>query len=193
VKSCHRIYLGATRHLRAQRMDTFTFRVPDSLAGRLSSVQMRAWLADFLRQPHILPGDPGSGEERVSLTLPSEAVRHAATFLRCSQSVALRRIATERLAISFSAAAVHQEAIAGRPGGRQSSIPANFPTQPVSGSSFRTTLLPPFHPVSSVRQLSRNSEPVRRIFGVEILFSLIPTVFFLGWLLFAFRGNSKTE
>jgi len=189
VKSCHRIYLGATRHLRAQRMDTFTFRVPDSLAGRLSSVQMRAWLADFLRQPHILPADPGSGEERVSLTLPSEAVRHAATFLRCSQSVALRRIATERLAISFSAAAVHQEAIAGR----QSSIPANFPTQPVSGSSFRTTLLPPFHPVSSVRQLSRNSEPVRRIFGVEILFSLIPTVFFLGWLLFAFRGNSKTE
>ncbi|PYJ27266.1 MAG: hypothetical protein DME89_09710 [Verrucomicrobia bacterium] len=93
-------------------MDTFTFRVPDSLAGRLSSVQMRAWLADFLRQPHILPADPGSGEERVSLTLPSEAVRHAATFLRCSQSVALRRIATERLAISFSAAAVHQEAIA---------------------------------------------------------------------------------
>jgi len=174
-------------------MDTFTFRVPDSLAGRLSSVQMRAWLADFLRQPHILPADPGSGEERVSLTLPSEVVRHAATFLRCSQSVALRRIATERLAISFSAA-VHQEAIAGHPGSRQSTIPANFPTQPVSGSSFRTTtLLPPFHPVSSVRQLSRNSEPVRRIFGVEILFSLIPTVFFFGWLLFAFRGSTKTE
>ncbi len=173
-------------------MDTFTFRVPESLAGRLSSVQMRAWLADFLRQPHILPADPGSGDERVSLTLPSEVVRHAATFLRCSQSVALRRIATERLAISFSAA-VHQEAIAGRPGGRQSSIPANFPTQPVSGSSFRTTLLPPFHPVSSVRQLSRNSEPVRRTFGVEILFSLIPTVFFLGWLLFAFRGSTTTE
>ncbi len=101
VKSCHGIYFGATRNLRAQRMETFTFRVPESLAGRLSSVQMRAWLADFLRQPHILPADPGSGEERVSLTLPSEVVRHAATFLRCSQSVALRRIATERLAICF--------------------------------------------------------------------------------------------
>ena len=30
---------------------TVTFRVPPSLAGRLTSAQMRSWLADFLRQP----------------------------------------------------------------------------------------------------------------------------------------------
>jgi hypothetical protein len=78
-------------------MATFTFRIPDSVTGRLSSAQMRSWLADFLRQPHALPADPGSGEERISLTLPNEAVSDAASFLRCSPSCALRRVAAERL------------------------------------------------------------------------------------------------
>lgn len=78
---------------------TFTFRIPDSLAGRLNSAQMRTWLADFLRCPNSLPPDPGSGEERVSLTLPRELVGSAAGYLRCSPSEALRRIAAPRLGV----------------------------------------------------------------------------------------------
>jgi len=171
-------------------MATFTLRITNALAGRLASTEMRSWLTDFLRLPRPLPPDPGSGEERISLTLPSESVRSAAGFLCCSSSVALRRIAAERLGIS---AAVHQEVLADHPGGRQSGIPSTFPTQLISGNSFRTTLLPPFHPVSSVRQLSRNSQPVRRISGIEILLSLIPGILFLGWLLFALRGSAKAE
>lgn len=173
-------------------MDTFTFRVPESLAGHLSSVQMRSWLDDFLRQPHILQPDPGAGEERVSLTLPMEAVRSATGFLRCSPSVTLRRIAAERLGIS---AAVQQGPLPGRSVGQQIGIPATFQTitQPISGSSFRTSLTPPFHSMSSVRQPSWNPRPVRKISGIEILLSLIPGVLLLGWLVFAIRGSAKTE
>ena len=93
-------------------MATFTFRIPDSVTGRLSSAQMRSWLADFLRQPHALPADPGSGEERISLTLPKEAVSDAASLLRCSPSCALRRVAAERLRIS---AAVVQKTASAHP------------------------------------------------------------------------------
>jgi hypothetical protein len=76
-------------------MTTFTFRVSDSLADRLSSAQMRSWIAEFLRQPHPLPRDPGSGPARVSLTLPDDAVRAVAGHLGCSASEALRRLVAD--------------------------------------------------------------------------------------------------
>jgi hypothetical protein len=78
-------------------MATFTLRVPDVMAGRLDSAQMRSWLSDFLQYPHALPPDPGSGYERVCLTLPKEMVRDASGYLRCSPSASLRRLAAERL------------------------------------------------------------------------------------------------
>jgi hypothetical protein len=78
-------------------MATFTFRIPDSMAGHLSSAEMRSWLTQFLRNPHPLPPDPGSGYERISLTLPSRLVQTAAFNLRCSPSQALRRLAQEHL------------------------------------------------------------------------------------------------
>ena len=78
-------------------MATFTFRIPDSMAGRLSSSEMRSWLAQFLRNPHPLPPDPGSGCERISLTLPKGLVQTAAFDLRCPPSQALRRVAREHL------------------------------------------------------------------------------------------------
>jgi hypothetical protein len=78
-------------------MATFTFRIPNNMAGRLSSAAMRSRLTQFLRNPHSLPPDPGSGYERTSLTLPGELVQQAGGFLRCSPSAALRRIAAERL------------------------------------------------------------------------------------------------
>ena len=78
-------------------MATFTFRIPDDMAGRLSSAEMRSWLSQFLRNPHPLPPDPGSGNERTSLTLPRELVRDISGFLRCPPSQALRRLAMGRL------------------------------------------------------------------------------------------------
>jgi hypothetical protein len=76
---------------------TFTFRIPDSMAGRLSSAGMRAWLTQFRRSPYPLPQDPGSGSERISLTLPRELVRDVAGYVHCSASIALRRVAAAHL------------------------------------------------------------------------------------------------
>jgi hypothetical protein len=80
-------------------MTTFTFRASEEITGRLSSAEMRSWLNDFLRQPHPLPPDPGSGFGRVSLTLPANAVTAVATYSQCAISSALRRIAVERLGL----------------------------------------------------------------------------------------------
>src|SRR5271157_4017982 len=84
-------------------MATFTFRIPDSMAGHLSSSEMRSWLTEFLRNPHPLPPDPGSGYERISLTLPKGLVQTAAFNLRCPPSRALRRLAQEHLGPTESA------------------------------------------------------------------------------------------
>jgi hypothetical protein len=84
---------------------TFTIRLPDSMAGQLGSAEVRDWLGDFLRAPRQLPDDPGSGDFRVSLTLPEELVRSLAAQLGCSPSTALRRLAAWRLGIWQSPAA----------------------------------------------------------------------------------------
>ena len=158
-------------------MGTLTFRIPQGLAGRLTSARMQSWLADFLRQPHVLPADPGSGEERISLTLPGESVRAAAGFLRCSSSAALRRIAAERLGISSGVAqsvpARSQEAPSG-------TIP-NWP--PLLYSQF-TTGMPP---------TNTSQERKREISGIEVLFSVIPGMVFLGCLLFAVTRGAEPE
>jgi len=78
-------------------MTTFTLRGSEALTGRLSSAQMRSWLEDFLRQPHTLPPDPGSGSGRVSMTLTGSAVSTVTAYCRCEVSSVLRRIAVERL------------------------------------------------------------------------------------------------
>jgi hypothetical protein len=87
-------------------MTTFTLRVSGNVADRLNSAQMRSWLAEFLRQPHSLPPDPGPGDDRISLTLPAESVHGVAGILRCSPSEALRRLAVK--AIGPSAAVIQQ-------------------------------------------------------------------------------------
>ena len=78
-------------------MTTVTVRVPESMAERLTSAQMRSWLVDFLRRPHSLPPDPGSGEQRVSLTLSREEVLQVAGSLRCSPSVAVELDSVEAM------------------------------------------------------------------------------------------------
>jgi hypothetical protein len=78
-------------------MTTFTLRAPNELTRQLSSAEMRSWLTDFVGNPHSLPPDPGSGDGRVSLTLPNDVVHVVAGYSRCSVSSALRRIASERI------------------------------------------------------------------------------------------------
>jgi hypothetical protein len=78
-------------------MKTFTLRGPDGMAEQLSSATMRTWLEDFLRNPHALPPDPGSGYERVSLTLPESVVMSVASRCGSGVSSTLRRISAERL------------------------------------------------------------------------------------------------
>jgi hypothetical protein len=78
-------------------MTTFTFRAPNQLAANLRSAEMRSWLDDFVRQPHALPIDPGSGGGRISLTLPESTVKSVAAYCQCGISSALRRIAFEKL------------------------------------------------------------------------------------------------
>jgi hypothetical protein len=78
-------------------MTTFTLRVSQVVAARLTSVQMRSWLDAFLQQPHTLPIDPGPGDGRISLTLSPSVVNAVATYSGCLPSSALRRIAIERL------------------------------------------------------------------------------------------------
>lgn len=77
-------------------MTTFTLRVSNSLADRLSSAQMRAWIGEFLRGPRPLPPDPGPGDRRMSLTLAADQVKQLAAVLGCPPSSALRRLAAER-------------------------------------------------------------------------------------------------
>ncbi len=74
-------------------MTVFTVRTTNTPGNQFSSRQMRSWIAEFLRQPHPLPADPGPGEDRISLNLPEESVHELAEFLDCPSSSALRRLA----------------------------------------------------------------------------------------------------
>jgi len=78
-------------------METFTLRVPPGWQRSLDSSRMRAWLADYLRQPGPLPLDPGPGDARVSLSLPRRPVKVLAALLECSVSASLRRLSVGRL------------------------------------------------------------------------------------------------
>jgi hypothetical protein len=128
---------------------TFTFRIPDSMTGRLSSGEMRSWLTRFLRDPQPLPPDPGSGDERTSLTLPRELVRGASEYLRCSPSTALRRIAAGHLGANRPPADRDMRPVAsppvtsapGIPGGAWSPVPGGYWRKPanVAQASTRPT------------------------------------------------------
>jgi hypothetical protein len=113
-------------------MTTFTFRVSNSLADRLSSARMRSWIAEFLRQPQPLPLDPGPGQDRISLTLPGESVHALAGFLRCSPSEALRRVALNALGPSPVVLAAQGELEPRNTSWRPSEAPPRSRPQPES-------------------------------------------------------------
>jgi hypothetical protein len=204
--------------LSGARIATFTLRVPIRLAARLSSAEMRSWLADFLRQPHALPADPGSGEKRISLTLPPQLVRDAASFLSCSPSAALRRIAAERLGMSPD--------IAQGPASN-ASYPSRYlassqaPARPVLGNprtGFKAPYLPPtelhegipaVHPPENLIRIwppapassgpnkkipgseSLPGRSVRKIFALPMALSLIPALVFFGWHFLTSRSEGS--
>jgi hypothetical protein len=95
-------------------MTEFTVRTTKTLGSQLSSAQMRSWIAEFLRQPHRLPPDPGAGEHRSSLSLPGESVRDLTACLRCSPSSALRRLALDAMRSSPAFLAAHSDDVATR-------------------------------------------------------------------------------
>jgi hypothetical protein len=95
-------------------MTEFTVRTTTTLGNQLNSAQMRSWIAEFLRQPHRLPPDPGAGEHRSSLTLPGESVRDLTAYLRCSPSSALRRLALDAMRSSPAFLAAHGDDVATR-------------------------------------------------------------------------------
>jgi len=80
-------------------MATFTFRISEDLRTHLNSAKMRSWIAEFISNPRQVPPDPGPGDGRISLTLPSDNVREVAALLHCEPSCALRRLAAERVGL----------------------------------------------------------------------------------------------
>ena len=145
---------------------TFTFRIPDNMAARLGSAEMRSWLNDFLRNPHALPPDPGSGYERTSLTLPRELVAHVAGYLRCSPSTALRRLAQERLSpkppTTISPPTIPR--------------PAPFATP---AQTFRTAPPVPRHPVATGPRSISHQDKVAAAIGQVIAGALSLAIVFL--------------
>jgi hypothetical protein len=95
-------------------MTEFTVRTTKTLGSQLNSAQMRSWIAEFLRQPHRLPSDPGAGEHRSSLSLPGESVCDLTAYLRCSPSSALRRLALDAMRSSPAFLAAHGDDVATR-------------------------------------------------------------------------------
>jgi hypothetical protein len=72
-------------------------RGPAELCRQMDSRTVTRWLGDYLRQPHHLAADPGSGEARVALYLPARAVRALTVYTNRSAAESLRRLAVTRL------------------------------------------------------------------------------------------------
>jgi hypothetical protein len=67
-------------------------RIPESWYGRVHSAEVRGWMQSWFRNPYSLPSDPGASEARISLALPSRAVKVLEGLTGDSPSVALRRL-----------------------------------------------------------------------------------------------------
>ena len=147
-------------------MMTFTFRIPDSMAGRLCSAEMRSWLTWFLRNPHPLPPDPGSGYERTSLTLPRELVLAVSQQLRCSPSTALRRLAQEHLSPSRASAIISPPV----------PRPAPFPAQ---AQTSRTAPPVPRHTIATGSRSISQQDKVAAAIGQLIAGALSLAIVFL--------------
>lgn len=78
-------------------LSVFSLRMPAEWKGKIDSEGVRAWLGQYFRRPVALPEDPGSGEARISLSLPERAVKTFAASLGESDSGALRRLIAGQL------------------------------------------------------------------------------------------------
>jgi hypothetical protein len=151
---------------------TFTFRLPNSLADQVSSGQMRSWIAEFLRQPHPLPQDPGSGPSRVSLTLPEDSVRAVAGHLRCSPSEALRRLAAEAVGPCTGVVAA------------QTHVPVNLPSWMPQEAHARVQPTP--------RSTQLTPEAVNQLLGL-IAWAVMVGIGLLVWYLISSRKGKQLK
>lgn len=83
--------------MRRYGSNSISLRAPASWEGCLDSGEVKGWLADYLRQPHPLPPDPGAGNERLFLSLPRRAVEALTREIGDTQSAALRRLIAPHL------------------------------------------------------------------------------------------------
>jgi len=68
-------------------------RCPSGWQGRVNSDQLRAWVLAWLRQPVILPGDPGPGPYKLSIRFSGMEFAALRKARRTSLSSDLRAIA----------------------------------------------------------------------------------------------------
>ena len=81
---------------------TFTLRVPLGWQS-LGSANVRPMLATYLQRPTPdLPADPGPGDARLSLSLPSRAVKVVSALLNENESAALRRVIAASRGLPFT-------------------------------------------------------------------------------------------
>jgi hypothetical protein len=78
-------------------MATFTFRVPERWVGKIDSKSVQLWLNEYLKNPVVLPPDPGAGKLRISISLPDPTLKIIRRVKEGSISGALRRIVSRRL------------------------------------------------------------------------------------------------
>lgn len=156
-----------------------TFRVSQCLASQLSSAEMRSWLEDFLRQPHALPGDPGPGDARISLTLPRNAVGAVAAHLRCSPSSGLRRIAIERLG-----------AVKPLAGSQAPCVPMGGPPLARAGQAAWSPSTPHW---TEAPNSAQDGPAMDKTLAELLIPVLIWMLAFGGWLYLNFRKGKRTE
>jgi len=80
-------------------MSRVTIRIPTSWSGRVDTRRVKDWLGGFLRKPRALPPDPGSGPERVCLSIPARALKALEVVTNESRSVGLRRLMASQLPV----------------------------------------------------------------------------------------------
>jgi hypothetical protein len=100
-----------------------TVRVPGAWVGRVSSAEVKQWIADYFRNPQPLPADPGAGEGFLRLSLGKRAMRALAAATDEEPSSALRRLIRSRLGLPAGRAVMPLPSTPAEPY-KQSSLPA---------------------------------------------------------------------
>lgn len=97
------------------RVPRLTVRLPARWVGKLDSVRISDWLAEFLQSPVGLPPDPGAGSARVDLAIPPATADALAQIVGEGKGASLRRLFA--LKLDGAHATASQQTQNGRDGG----------------------------------------------------------------------------